>query len=305
MKYVFLILLSLIIVAGCQTKGLREDPTPISAKDAGYPSAELRINGTLVNGLSLTSLPLGAKWDDFNLSVQGYYSGSVSVVSYECGIDYSVMYSKNQLVRIPLTGPVERSCVFGITVSFDMPKKPSSSVKVYPIIGWVAVKALEAKDDEWLGLTHKGYFTKWNINSGDKSQVRAFLNGCGNTIDQRIDPKDGIVTIMFPQLPNGVCLMDGVLFSPDYANLYLNTLIVNYDPKYTKLPNPIFDVTKGTLNVTMDAAVSIVSMDNAYEVSNEGHWSFDPTVDHIVRGLTVKGRTIFGIYKKGVWEWIQ
>ena len=297
-------LLALLLLTACQVQ-LHEDPIPISAKDAGYPTAEIVVNGKLYSGAATVSAVAGSRWDDLDLKIQGYADGTVYVVSPECGVEYSVVYKSNQLVKIPLSGVVGRSCLFGIVVGLQLPDEQPNGIRVYPLEGWVAVKALGSKDDEWLGMSKKGVTSQWTIRTGDTHPVKLVMNGCGMSLKQPLVPSGGLVKI--PLLPTDTpkCVLDGAILSKDFANLYLTALLINYNSLYLPLPIPNLATKGSKLTVTMDSSVSLMALDTDYVFDNVHSWTFDSTKTHILRGATVKGRVIIGVYEKGAWKWVQ
>lgn len=297
-------LLACLFLVGCQVQ-LKEDPTPISAKDAGYPTAEMKVNGLLVSGMALATVTLGDKWDDFDLRIQGYSSGTVYVTSKGCDVEYSAVYKDNQLIKIPLTGTITKSCVFGIVVGLQLPDEEANGIRVYPLIGWVAVKALPHRDDEWLGMSKKGTASQWTINSGDTKPVTVMLNGCGTLVKQKFTPVSGKFTIPLKDPNMKPCVLDGVVLSQDYKNINLSALIIDYNSQYLPLPIPALSQKDGKLQVTMDQSVSLMALDTDYVFDNTNSWEFDTSKSHVLRGATVKGRIIIGVYDKGAWKWIQ
>jgi len=306
-----ILFLFIILLATACAHIKSDDMSPLAASQAQYPTIELNINKQLYNGLALISLPVGSRWEDLNFSIQGYNEGQVRVTSNSCNLDYSTVYVKNALIRVPIQGEVTKDCVFGVSMGFKLPREKWSGIKVWPIIGWVVVKAV-AKDEEWVGTYRKvtgQFLSTWKIKSGDTNPVQVFLNGCGVAYQKMITPKDGIVEIELSEAmtmnTKGICILDGVLISKDFANLRLNSAVVQYDPNFVPLSIPVYSLDAKGLYIKAEESVTIIGVDQYFVFQQEGTFTFDEGKEHVVRALTVKGRTILGLYKEGKWKWLQ
>jgi len=252
------------------------------------------------------------KGKTFSFQVQGYYEGRVRVESTACGMDKAIQYKDSALLTFSVK--VTRDCLFAITITPIYPPQPHQEIVVWPIIGFVAVKALD-KGEAWAGTTRKtsnwSATNNWMVKSGDTQPVRVQLNGCGN-YDKQITPVNGVLTMNLKDAWTGwaqdICVLDGVAISPVFQNLFLNVLGTGYNPRFYPLPLPkITYDDENRIWITADPAVSLISLDRQYEFSTHAAFWFDSTKPHILRLLTVKGRTVFGTYHPSgrKWTWAQ
>jgi len=117
------ILLANLIFSGC---GIRVNPDPFrSYFEQNYMSAEMNVCGTNFFGVGGCTFASGDS-AAVSLSVQGYGSGEVAIISELCRVDWKQRYEKNQTVSITLaalfnTANLARtnSCTLQVLVSPD------------------------------------------------------------------------------------------------------------------------------------------------------------------------------------------
>jgi hypothetical protein len=204
-------------------------------------------------------------------------------------------------------------CLFAVTVSPTYPSQSQQAIIVYPLIGFVAAKAVPS-GQTWVGtvrkITNWSATNTWSVKTGDTAPVEVFLNGCGH-YDKEITPVNGVLTMNLADAYTGwgqdLCVLDGVVISPVFKNLLLNVLATQYLSSFSLLPLPTLQLSNGTLAVTADPAVTVVALDSTYTLDAKGSFGFDSSQPHVLRLLTVKGRAVFGSYdpKKGKWTWAQ
>jgi len=104
-----------------------------------------------------------------------------------------------------------------------------------------------------------------------------------------------------------VCMMEGFINSSAFVDVDFNVLVAKYNAEFTQLPIPVVKINGDKIEIIADDAVSIVSLDNEYEIDYEAKFDFDRTKPHVIRLLTVKGRSVIGLIEAGgqQWEWLQ
>ena len=84
-----------------------------------------------------------------------------------------------------------------------------------------------------------------------------------------------------------------------------DVFIAQFQPLFPQLPVPITEIDGSTLKVEADPAVSVIGLDVDNRVDNSAKFKFDPTVNHIMRLLTVQGRLTIGEWSATTraWTW--
>lgn len=301
----------------CQAPTLVPDGG-LSAIDAGYPTAEFRACGRTWHGLGICSISKGDDLSKLGFEVQGYADGTIRADSVDCSISaLTRRYSANGSVDKILKGPAERSCVVTFTVSPEYPAQRRGTVVVNGFRGHLRVKVVAANEDAEL-LTSKvsGLFTKfWRVDTGDTAPVRVQLFGCDRTFDKVLTPaQDRSVMIPLHEAVGATprtCVLEGTLSSPGFQNITLSAIVSRYISSFNPLSIP--DVTfknsgkNARIIISADPQVSALSVGSKYEFSSSAEFPWDKTAPTVIRALTVKGRSVIGIYSpnSGEISWKQ
>lgn len=301
------LLLAPFFLSGCGAK-LRPDPM-ISAVDAGAPTAEIWVNGAPSRGLSIVGIKEGESLDSLDLQVQTYYNGQVRIDSKECEIARTIRYSNSQKIKINLLGEA-KSCVISVVVSPEYPNQLRTSIKVYPFVAHVYIRATKQGDD-WIGQTAlvSGSFSKPIRFFVGGESARAVFSGCNNRVEKEIRLIGGWADLDLNEIANPdtkeTCVSEGVFISPEYKDLLVSVLVAKHSTEFSGLAEPLVELVNGSISVVADPSASIISLDGLFVISNKAKFQFDQTKTHVLRVLTVKGRSILGVFKPGEgWSWL-
>lgn len=303
-----------LVLTSCGGK-LRPDNASISAIDAGYPTVEFQACGKVWNGVGVCKIKEGDLYDGVNLKIQGYGegTGTIRVDAKNCELGDTFNYSKSQLVPIKINGRAGKNCLVTFVVAPKYKNQDKSGIVVYPLRGHLAIKVVRDQDD-WEGYTLKrtgSWIYNYKVWIGGEGSVRVKMTGCGNTFDQDLPLVQGEVTIPVHRATsyNNVqtCVIEGIVVSPKYQDLFFTFVLVQYSGRYAVIPKPIMEVKGSKVTIKADANVSVVSIGNEYVLSNEADFKFDSSKPVMARALTVKGRNIIGQWnpKNKEWVWIQ
>lgn len=322
-NFLSLALLTLSIF-GCAQYQLKEDPV-IPAAIAGYPTLEFRACGKLFHGLGTCYLNRGEAFDSVELKVQGYYSGTGRIFSQACRLDKTFVYKDSELMRIELpNSEPEKNCAVNITLSPEYPKEWRSGIEVYSMTGVLAVR-LQDGDETWQGETRRltgNWKSNLHLSLGpNNTKPRVAIRGCGINFDKVFTAAEGELYIPLEQAvkkeERGLCIAEGVALTPA-GDFTFSVLIAQYA---TELPNdikwkgygfgplaiPVVELSSSKIKLTGSDQVSVVSVDNDYKVASKGSFSFNKKESHVIRLITVKGRTVLGTWEPGDQEvqWVQ
>jgi hypothetical protein len=310
-----LIPLVLLLFAGCAN--LHQDPSP-AAIDSGYPTAEFTACGQLWHGIGGCAVALGGDANKtVDLSVQGYYQGTVTADGEACGISgFSQSYDSNGAVSIPV-GALTKDCFITFTVTPTYPQH--TVVPVSGFRGYLLVVAKTADMANWNfeGFTVSGQWQRtWLIDAGDAGPLQVNAAGCGLQYSASQNPAAGYAVLPLQNMTAGVpnpCALDGYIVSPKFQNVYFDAIIAQYSTNFSPLPIPDYSIDTGNskINVTADPAVGVVSVDANWNEDNTGSFDFDPTQPHVLRILSSMGRSVLGIWEpaagntQGAFKWLQ
>lgn len=314
------ILFILTAAAGCGTLSkLREDPV-IPAAVANYPTLEFRACGQVFHGQGVCYLQKGQAFDSVELRVQGYYQGTGRVVSQACKLDYTFTYKDSELVRINLpNSEPEKNCAVNITLSPEYPKEWRSGIEVHSLIGVLGVR-LQSGQETWVGETRR-LTGNWKSNlalrvgPANKS-ARVVMRGCGVAYDRVLQAENDTLYVPLEQAvkraERASCVLEGVAlaFGGDFT---FTVIVTQYatelplDPKWKgfgfgPLAIPVAEMRSSSIKLTGSDQVSIVSVDDDHKVASKGSFNFDKREFHIIRLITVKGRTVLGVWEPGSQE---
>jgi hypothetical protein len=96
--------------------------------------------------------------------------------------------------------------------------------------------------------------------------------------------------------------MSGVVITQNYKNFDFNALLSVYELQNSagemmvQLPEPVIDFKGNKIKITADGQVSVLSVDSQFKINNVGTFDWDISQDHVIRLITVRGRTLFGVY---------
>lgn len=296
-------LLVAVLLSGCGATLRPDGGKP--ALEYGYPTAEIEVRGERVLGLAMVSIKKGEALSSLRIGVQGYFSGSIRAVSRDCEFDQTLRYENHQLVRLPLTGAAERNCLFTFTVTPEYDESLRRGVDdIHNFRGHVAVRVTDG--EPWRGTTRKvaGNFRSFFRFKVEGTQdVRVVFNGCKSPqYDARLTPAQGLVSFPVHEAVKATapdfCVLDGFALNSQ-NDISLNVAVALYRADFSPLPKPVLTIEDGSLKVSGDENVSIVSMDSAYIVNREAAFKFDATKPHVLRLLTVKGRVVLCTYEPG------
>lgn len=307
----FVAILLLAASTNCSGVKIKPDPSPLSAIQANYPTAEFNACGKLWHGLGVCSIVRGKSLSSLNFSIQGYYEGSVRIDSKDCEISKTVSYKNNGRINGGLSGTADKSCVVTFTVSPTYPKQQDSTIVVSGFRGSLRVKVLEPKD-EWEGTFFRfpvGGNKTWDFSIGETNAVNVYMTGCGKEFNKQIKPSSsGRIKVPIHEAvlnKQQTCVIEGVVQSPEFDDLLFTVHVARYASTFNPLPEPIDTFDGKKLTIKADNAVSIVSVGDKYEISNEGEFAINSTLSYTVRAITTKGRSALGVWspskKEVVW----
>lgn len=313
---IFLIYLSAFVLAslvGCANK-LRPDSSSLSAIDANFPAAEFEACGKLWHGLGVCAIEEGRPLEDLGFKIQGYYQGSVRVDSADCSVDGVYSYNDNSKIENIVSGSASKSCVITFTVSPEYPKQDKQDLVVSGFRGHLRIKVVKPKTATALYVFRQPQTFKkmWKINVHEKNPVMFYTRGCGNSTDIELTPdKDGFIEYPLEKILSGkmqTCVIEAVVQSKIYKDLVISALVSSYADVFTPLPIPVLDFKQGklTLGIDADPATSVLSVGNEYKFGYQETFKLPDSEKKIVRVLTVKGRSVLGIFdpSTGGVQWI-
>jgi hypothetical protein len=310
MKIIWIILLTLI---GCSHPELKPDPS-LGPLQANYPTAEFQACGQIWHGLGVCPLYSDAFLDTLDLKVQGYFDGEIRVYAEStkddgCKMDQHFSYKDSELVSIPLPD-IASSCTFSISVTPHFPDQDDqSSVQVKSLPGFLRVRKLDY-ENIWFGDILRNPENAQNffvIPTTDKGRAIASIRGCGIVFDGMLDASHGQYNIDLNSKGlvsiSKLCTLEGVIFGNNL--LQWTGLVDIYNQSFVPLAAPLITPGRNQISIYADPTVSAIFLDDQYKLSNQGVFSFDPSVTHVVRLLTASARSIIGQYdpKNGVWVW--
>jgi len=299
---IYLIAFILVVSLGSCGHKLHQDPQGLTAVQAEYPSAEFSACGKLWHGIGVCSLVEGQPLSKLGLEIQGYYNGSVKIDSSDCNTHMDLPYENSGKIQDFLKGVAKKSCVITFTVSPEYPRQRKQPLAVSGFRGHLRIKVLKA-GDSWIGKVFRfpeNTLKEWKLNVNETSSVELHFRGCNKSIDLVAAPNaDGIVTLPIHSLIDGqpqTCVVEGLLQSKTYKDLLITIVISNYYSAFKELNLPKVTVVKRGLTISAEPATSVVSVGGQFAIDNKATFEVDLSEEHVVRALTVKGRSIIGTY---------
>lgn len=292
-----------ILLCGCGP-ALRPDPNPY-AMASNVPTAEIRACGSRAIGLKSCSVLRGEPLDSIKLSIQGYNSGTVRVTSDKCGLEFDARYSMSKEVEVPIPGNAQESCVVAISVQPEFPNERSSGIVIGSLKAFVRIRVIDA-DQQWTSFASKIQEGSDAFIDVDSPTSRVVIRGCDSQFDQEVQSIDGKIRLSLSMLPEkgiSACAYEGVVVGEE-RSLYFTWFVFRHSKKYIPAPSPVVSFDGDNILIEGEQAVSVVSLDGSYVVSNAMSAKFDRSTPHVVRLLTVGGRNILGEYDPdGGFEW--
>jgi hypothetical protein len=288
---------SLLLLGSCSAV-LQPDSSPV-ASEVGYPTAEFRAGGQLFHGLGEVAIDEGSPYGEVDLSIQGYYTGSIRIDSERCNIHKTVMYENSEAVNVNIDGPGKESCIIDFTV---YPKYPAGDEIVYGFKGRLLIKVLPPQTF-WYGKSYKvkeGTNIKIRIPFETEGASQLSFRGCGLRMDGFADTSDGsFVLWSLDLLKSGSpqCVYEGYVYNAD-RNKRLSITLWKYSEEFTPLPIPFIKTRKDKIYIVGDPSVSVIGLDDTYKLKSSCELPFTEFSGHTLRLLTIKGRSV-------VCEWIK
>lgn len=298
--------------SGCSTV-LPPDPS-MPTLEANYPTAEFSVGDQVFHGLGEVSIEKGEPLSALQFNVQGYFDGAVRVDSSRCDVHLSQRYKDSQQVTIPLMGPATTSCIFDITVSPTFPNQKSFLDTVYELKGELLVKVLEP-GEHWYGFSSRirrdGEARLLVPVPTEDQSAQVVFRGCGisyDSVEDLTDKSIDISTIDFmPDMKKERCVLEGFVRYEEIRIKKVTWRIWGFSPDFSPLSEPVIVEKDDRLFVEGDLTVAAVSLDNEFILGSDADFKFDNKKDHILRLVTVKGRSVLCRYltKRGKWWCIR
>jgi hypothetical protein len=293
---------------GCATP-VSLDPSPPAAA-SNYPTAEFWAQGKLFHGLGEVALKKGQSLSDIDLKVQGYFEGTIRVDSSFCHLRKSASYSGMELVAFPLTGTASESCVVDIVVTTVYPQLYDSTTLVYEMKGQLLVKVIPDQKPFFLASSKVQDRTDTNLFvpvEATMGSVQALFKGCGVSYVDSVPVNDGDAMISARSLsgpaPLDRCVYEGFLEGLGGVKR-VSWAVWIYAKEFAPLPLPRLDFNGDTLRIDGDASVAAIVFDKSYKFGSKASFKLNQDEDHMLRLLTVKGRSVVCQWVQGKGEWV-
>lgn len=294
-----------LIAASCGGKTLRTD-TVIPAIQANKPTAEFNACGKKWIGLGICSVAEGAPLSSLQFSIQGFYEGTIRVVSTTCEVDDSFRYVGSPVVPYELPGLAKKSCLVSISVSPSFPDETKQAVVVHSLRAhlWVAVKKEGETEDLFVTQSPIGVDQKILVpivGNGGATKVKAFIKGCGAEKQIDLSVIDGHAALLMSEFSSikeiNRCILFGAIEIEGKIRFFTWLAWLHSD-KYLHIPTPTYQINDGFITIQTDSNVSIIALDSIYAVDQNVKFPFDKQVPHTIRLLTSGGRLLVGIWNK-------
>lgn len=294
-----------MLLAGCET--LRDDNS-VPAVRSNYPTAEFSACGKVFHGLGACPIYPGQNPNSIGFYIQGYYSGSIRVFSAECGLDRTVTYSNSERVVFDLPNNIDKSCLIDFSVSPEYPQQDKNAVVVYGLSGQLFLKVVLPGED-WVWVSNRfpknsfEYVTVPMV--GSEARVVMYSKLCETNFDKVLPIVRGQIELSTDdiRLYEDKCVLNGVMIND--RKRYFTWMSYRHAKEFVPLGIPKIELNGDKLSVVGDSAVAVVSLNEKYELGNTASFKFNRLRTNILRLLTVKGRSVIGIWENGVWTWLQ
>lgn len=325
MRFLFVLFISSVLIA-CGAKDLKPDGIMPAIK-ANYPTAEFNACGKLWHGLGVCMVEPGKP---FQFTIQTYYVGSVMVAFSNGQQNIIESYAQNTPLTVDVD-PYEKNHVVTFVVT---PVFKESTQKIESFIGH-----LYLKHNKRPTLTYVGKYrpdSKEYIKLPFDQKADVLMLGCNGEkyLGTEINPVDNFVklalSVLEPKKSKVPCAYEGgikpsVSLTTEYLSRDMSkeSFLASseakeiawfasvYDPAFVPLEIPsVRFQTNNRRQIVVEAAeeVSILALDDKlFSGESKTTFNFDENKDHILRALTVKGRSAIGVYKSATkqWEWMH
>lgn len=302
------VIILLILGQGCvHTPSL--DPSPPAAA-ANYPTAEFRAQGKLFHGLGEVALKKGQSLADVDLKVQGYFGGTIRIDSGFCHLRKSILYNDMELVPVPLTGSAQESCVIDITVTSIYPKDIDRNTLVYELKGQLLVKVIPDQRPFFLSSSRIPQGTDTNLFvplDSTMGSVEVVFRGCGFSYEDTVPINDGEAMISARSVggpePLRRCIHEGFIDAPGEIKR-VSWNVWYYAKEFSPLPLPRLNFNGDILTVEGDPSVAAIIFDDDFTLGSKATFRLDQDSEHMLRLLTVKGRSVVCQWMQGRGEFV-
>lgn len=301
-KSFFLLTIGLI-VSGCGAK-LRPDRFPPAAF-SGYPSAEFYACGERWLGLGYCEIEKGRSVEEIEFAIQGFYKGRIRIFSEALPADVIFSYEGSKRIPIDLRGTPNAPIVLGIAVNPEYPGENENAVELFGTIGWLLINVTEPGEVFTFHRTLRPVSTDQliRVDSSGASSHFVVSDECG--VEREILASGAETEIRLSGLGVSTQMIGScILFIASNVPSFDVWLSWRYAQDFRPLAIPSIKVEKRKLHVDAESGVTIVALDSKVEVDHKGKFDWDGSKSHVLRLLTVKGRTLVGEYEPGKgWSW--
>ena len=312
---IFAVVFTLFV--GCAHK-LTLDPSPPAA-ESNYATAEYRVRGAVAFGLTDVYIEQGHALNDINLQVQGYFDGKIKVDSGHCNISEVIEYKDHELVSIKIPGwATHQTCLIDITVIPTYPGEKDHAVVTYGFKGQVLVKPV-GDYPYWYGEAHNvktGEDILFEIpvpNLGSDGPPKIGIAGCGGMFQgSALYTGQSVAVALSDVVTPGMtkrCIFEGIVLG-ESAYVSFTWRVWSHDKSFSPLAEPRLEVSESKIlknmrKVSVEGAeqVGYIALDDDYVQGNKASFSYDARKDHILRLLTIKGRSVVCLWVPEMEEW--
>ncbi len=302
----FIILYFMVFfLAGCGGV-VPDNGTVLPAIRAGVPTVELHGCGGIDKGLKICTVGRETNLTSLNLSIQGYWEGRVSYVTSGCPVelDDSLLYSRHQKIRIPVSGLLERDCLVTVTLSPRYRGFENNGVIVWPIEGHIYLRRTSRLPTTQTNITARD--VSFFVPATETRRIVMESSLCDISFDEDLEPQNNGIEIRLSDLTaideRKLCIING-------ANVEDRSLLLWYvaihDPNYSFLPKPALETKRRRLKVKGTSDVTAIILNDDYKYGSEGSFRFDRKKQNILRMVTAKGRSVLAIWNPRTesWSW--
>lgn len=292
-----------LYMSGCGAQ-LRPDRFP-AAVLSNYPSAEFYACGERWLGIGYCEIEAGHSVEEVGFAVQGFYRGRIRIFSEALPSDVTFRYSSSRRVEIPLSGAPRETIVIGMAVNPEYPAEQDAMIDLYGTVGWLIVNVIRPGEEFTFSRTRLptsvNQFTMMPTEGA--RELMAVSEEC--QIEEVLPVSGPETRVWLTSLTSntrslGSCL---VFLATDTGRMKV-WASWRYAEGFRPLAIPDVEVNGGKIKVRGETGVTIVALDSHVVVNREGEFGWDPSKSHILRLLTVKGRTLVGEYEPGEgWTW--
>jgi hypothetical protein len=299
-------LILLLFLFSCGST-LVPDRTPLSSIEGNYPTVEFSACGELWHGLGACVIKPEEDLSSLNIKIQGYNDGTMRVISSGCPkeIDRTFSYKENQNVRINLEGNPNQDCLLSFVVSPDFSRqRRRNAVVVESLEGHLYIRRSSANAIVKTSKTRRNELMQ--IPSSVPSRVLAISSFCEARFDEVLDPVNNLLELNLEDIIDlnrpRLCIINGVA---EEVQTLLVWYAAVYNKDYSPLARPLVNIKGNRLEVTANANVSVVSLNDEYIFSNVASFQFNKSRPNVLRVLTAKGRSVLAEWNQetGEFEW--